>query len=124
VIDDARLDPKPPYWVRLVREGGAISGGQSTDGRHWNLLGSSETDLPDPVLAGQRRHELNRKIAAALLRDAAPRPALIEVATIDESLWRPARLAFGQDTFVPTTLLPGERRLPADEPLEIRRTNP
>jgi hypothetical protein len=239
VIDDARPDLKPPYWVKLVREGGAMTGFQSTDGRHWKLLGSSETDLPERVLVGlavssfrreralatldhvalrslvprasytprlvlrdgtvladhfasmeefsltlskarrslklrtadvarvlfqpefeadaitagragvllsngdfidgefrgidagwvkissvllgQRRYELNRKIAAVILRDVAPRSALLEVATIDGSVWRPARLAFEQGTLVLTTPLLGEWRLPADELREIRR---
>jgi hypothetical protein len=76
------------------------------------------------VLLGQRRYELNRKVAAVLLRDITPRPAPLEVATHDGSLWRPERLAFERDTLVLSTPLLGEWRLPADELLEIRRTNP
>ncbi len=241
VIDDARPDLKPPYWVKLVREGGAIAGFQSTDGLHWKLLGSSETDLPEKILVGlavssfrreralatldhvtlrsivpraayaprlvlrdgtvladhfasmdessvtlskarrslrlrtsdvarlrfqpefeanalaagrtgvllsngdfidgdfrgieagwvkissvllgQRRYELSRKVAAVLLRDIAPRPAPLEVATHDGSLWRPQRLAFEQDTVVLATPLLGEWRIPADEVQEIRRAS-
>jgi hypothetical protein len=242
VIDDARPDLKPPYWVKLVRDGGAIAGFQSTDGRHWKLVGSSETDLPErilvglavgsfrreralatldhvtvrtavpraaytprlvlrdgtvladhfasmdeanvtlskarhslklrtadvarllfqpefeanaltagragvllsngdfidgdfrgietgqvkisSVLLGQRRYDLNRRVAAVLLRDVTPRPAPLEVATHDGSLWRPERLALEQDTMVLSTPLLGEWRLPTDELLEIRRSNP
>lgn len=242
VIDDPRPDLKPPYWVKLVREGGAIAGFQSTDGRHWKLVGSSETDLPEKILVGlavtsfrreralatldhvtlrsivpraafaprlvlrdgtmladhfasmdessvtlskakrslrlrtadvarvlfqpefeanalttgragvlmsngdfidgdfrgiedgwikissvllgQRRYELNRKVAAVLLRDVTLRPAALEVVTHDGSLWRPERLAFERDTLVLSTPLLGEWRLPADELLEIRRPNP
>jgi hypothetical protein len=242
VIDDPRPDLKPPYWVKLVRDGGAIAGFQSTDGLHWKLLGSSETDLPEKILVGlavssfrreralatldhvtlrsavpraayaprlvlrdgtvladhfasmdessivlskekrslklrtadvarvlfqpefeanaltagragvllsngdfidgdfrgveagcvkinsvllgQRRYELNRKVAAVLLRDVTPRPAPLEVATQDGSLWRPERLTFEQDTLVLSTPLLGEWRIPADELLEIRRGSP
>jgi hypothetical protein len=242
VIDDARPDLKPPYWVKLVRDGGAIAGFQSTDGLHWKLAGSSETDLPEQVLVGLavssfrreralatldhvtlrtavpraayaprlvlrdgtvladhfasmdesnvtlskakrslrlrttevarilfqpefeanaltigragvllssgdfidgdfrgieagcvkinsvllglRRYELNRKVAAVLLRDVTSRPAALEVATHDGSLWRPERLAFEKDTVVLSTPLLGEWRLPADDLLEIRRGNP
>jgi hypothetical protein len=242
VIDDPRPDLKPPYWVKLVRDGGAIAGFQSTDGRHWKLAGSSETDLPErilvglavssfrreralatldhvtlrslvpraaytprlvlqdgtvladhfasmdeagvvlskarrslrlrtadvarvhfqpefetdalsagrtglllangdfidgdfrgveaghvkisSVLLGQRRHELNRRVAAVLLRDVTPRSVPLEVATHDGSLWRSEHLTFEQDTLVLSTPLLGEWRLPADDLLEIRRGNP
>jgi hypothetical protein len=73
------------------------------------------------VLLGLRRYELNRKVAAVLLRDVPPSPAPLEVATHDGSLWRPERLAFEQDTLVLSTPLLGEWRIPADELLEIRR---
>jgi len=75
------------------------------------------------VLLGQRRYELNRKVAAVLLRDIAPHRALLEVATQDGSLWRPERVAFEQDTLVLSTPLLGEWRIPADELLEIRQGN-
>jgi hypothetical protein len=52
VMDDKRPDLKAPYWVRLTREGGTIAGYQSTDGKSWKLLGSSETDLPSTMLVG------------------------------------------------------------------------
>ena len=241
VIDDPRPDLKPPYWVKLVRDGGAIAGFQSTDGHNWKLLGSSETDLPEKILVGlavtsfrreralatldhvafrsvvpraafaprivlrdgtvladhfaaidesnvtlskakrglkfrtadvarllfqpdfeanaltpgrvgvlmsngdfidgdfrgiqagwvkissvllgQRRYELNRKIAAVLLRDVAPRATALEVATQDGSLWRTERLAFEKDTLALSTPLLGEWRIPADEVMEIRRTS-
>jgi hypothetical protein len=228
--------------VKLVRDGGAIAGFQSTDGRHWKLVGSSETDLPErilvglavsslrreralatldhvtvrtavpraaytprlvlrdgtvladhfaamdeagvtlskakrslrlrtadvarvyfqpefeanaltasrtgvllsngdfidgdfrgieagqvkisSVLLGQRRYDLNRRVAAVLLRDVTPRPAPLEVATHDGSLWRPERLALEEDTLVLSTPLLGEWHLLKDELLEIRRGNP
>lgn len=239
VIDDRRPDLKPPYWVKIVREGGATAGFQSTDGRHWKLIGSSETDLPErilvglavgsrrreralatldhvtllslvprasyaprlvlrdgtvlvdhfasmeeasvmlskakrnlklrtadvarvlfqpefeanaitagragllfsngdfidgefrgieagqvtisSVLLGQRRYELNRKVAAVRLREVTPSPALFEVATLDGSLWRSERIAFEKDALVLATPWFGEWRVPADELLEIRR---
>ena len=242
VINDPRPDLNPPYWVKLVREGGAIAGFQSTDGHQWKLVGSSETDLPEKillglgvtgsrkakclatldhitlrplqpraafiprivlrdgtvvadhfsaisetevllskekqarklrtadvarllfqpgfevdtltpgragvlmsngdfidgdfrgieanwvkissVLLGQRRYELNRKVAAVLLRDVTPQPAPLEVATLDGSLWRPGRLTCKRDTLILATPLVGEWRIASDELLEIRRTTP
>lgn len=80
VIDDPRADLKPPYWVKLVRDGGAIAGFQSTDGRNWKLLGSSETDLPEKVLVGLAVSSFRRQRALATLdhvtfRSVVPRAA-------------------------------------------------
>jgi len=123
--DLARLLFQPDFQANALTPGRAgvlMSNGDFIDGDFrgidagWVKISS--------VLLGQRRYELNRKIAAVLLRDVAPRPGSLEVATQDGSLWRTERLAFEKDTLALTTSLLGEWRIPADELLEIRRTNP
>ena len=49
---DPRPDLKPPYWVKLSRENGLITGYHSTDGKSWKLAGSSATDLPERIYIG------------------------------------------------------------------------
>jgi hypothetical protein len=239
VIDDKRPDLKPPYWVKLARESGAIAGYQSTDGKNWKLVGSSETELPprmlvglavsgrrkasalatfdhvvirsalprsaftprivlrdgtviadhfatmdefeikfstekqglkvrtanvsrllfqphfdadsltpgrtgillsngdfidgefrgieggqvkiSSVLLGQRTYDLNRKVAAMVLRNLTPRPALFEVTTKDGSLWRPRSMTLESDGLRLDEPLAGLWRIPTSELLEIRR---
>jgi len=80
VVDDARPDLKPPYWVKLAREGGTIAGYQSTDGKSWKLLASSETDLPERMLVGlavtgRRRESARATFDHVIVRSAAPRSA-------------------------------------------------
>jgi len=241
VVDDKRPDLKAPYWVRLVREGGMIAGYQSTDGKNWKLLGSSETDLPgtmlvglavwsrrgisaeasldhvairssvprseftprivlkdgtviadhfvalddsglvlskerpglkvrlanvarllfqpvfeansltpgrtgllmsngdfldgevraikddkvtlDSVLLGRRVHDLNRKVAAIVLRDLAVAPTTFEVTTHDGSVWRTQSLSAEEDAVRVEAPLAGMAKVPAQELVEIRRVD-
>ncbi len=50
--DERRPDLKPPYWVKLRREGNTISGFYSTDGRRWQALDKTEAGLPDRIYVG------------------------------------------------------------------------
>jgi hypothetical protein len=50
--DERRPDLKPPYWVKLRREGATISGSYSTDGRRWLALDKIEVRLPDRIFVG------------------------------------------------------------------------
>lgn len=50
--EDRRPDLKPPYWVKLAREGKKISASHSTDGRRWFLLESSDEPMPDRIYFG------------------------------------------------------------------------
>jgi hypothetical protein len=60
--EDRRPDLKPPYWVKLSREGKKLSAYHSTDGRRWFLFDSSEEILPDRIYFGlavmSRRKEI------------------------------------------------------------------
>jgi hypothetical protein len=239
VMDDKRPDLKAPYWVRLTREGGTITGYQSADGKDWKLLGSSETDLPstmlaglavwsrrgepaeasldhvairssvprseftprivlkdgtviadhlvamddsglvfskersglkvrlanvarllfqpvfqansltpgrtgllmsngdfvdgevraikddkvtlDSVLLGRRVYDLNRKVAAVVLRDQATAPAMFEVTTHDGSVWRTGTLSTDGDAIRVEAPLAGQAKIAIQELVEIRR---
>lgn len=50
--DDRRPDLKPPYWVKLRREGNVISGFHSTDGRRWVTLDKTDAGLSDRFYVG------------------------------------------------------------------------
>jgi hypothetical protein len=73
------------------------------------------------VLLGQRTYDLNRKVAAMVLRNVAPRPALFEVATKEGSVWRPRTLTLEADGLRLDEPLAGLWRISAPELLEIRR---
>ena len=123
--DVARVLFQPEFEANALTAGRAgvlLSNGDFIDGDFRGI--EAGCVKINSVLLGQRRYELNRKVAAVLLRDVTTHPAPLEVATHDGSLWRPERLAFEQDTLVLSTPLLGEWRIPADELLEIRRTNP
>ena len=44
--------PRPPYWVRLTRNGDTFTGYQSADGQTWTELGSTTVSMPSDVLVG------------------------------------------------------------------------
>jgi len=50
--DDRRPDLKPPYWVKLRREGNTVSGFHSTDGRRWVALDKTDAGLSDHYYVG------------------------------------------------------------------------
>lgn len=241
--EDRRPDLKPPYWVKLAREGKKISAFHSTDGRRWFLLESNEEPLPDriyfglgvmsrrrdtrataefdhvtvraleprgpftprvvlrdgtvivdhlraaddtaivfsalkkslsvltrhvariqyqpiddpellpsgrpgvllangdfidgefqcvsnnrvvlgSVLFGQRKLDLDRKVAAIVLRDAQPQTLPFEVKTLDGSAWRARTLAIESGAVKLDTPLAGAWRIPAGEVREIARPPP
>lgn len=41
-----------PVWLKLVRQGGTVTGYSSPDGAAWTKVGSATIDLKDPVLIG------------------------------------------------------------------------
>jgi len=49
---DPRPDLKPPYWVKLRRDGNTISGFHSTDGRRWIALDKTDAGLSDHFYVG------------------------------------------------------------------------
>ena len=51
-VQDRRADLKPPYWVRLVREGKQFTGYQSTDGKSWRLLATGTAEMPETIFVG------------------------------------------------------------------------
>lgn len=51
-VSDRRPDLKPPYWVKLVREGSNFSGYQSTDGKTWRLLSGATVEMPPTIYVG------------------------------------------------------------------------
>jgi hypothetical protein len=120
--DVARVLFQPEFEANSLtggRTGVLMSNGDFIDGEFRGIeAGSIKISS---VLLGQRRYELNRKVAAILLRDAASRPVPLEVIARDGSLWRPDRITSGRDSLVLSTLVLGERRLPVDEVIEIRR---
>ena len=44
--------PRPPYWLRLEREGDTLTGYQSADGSSWMRLGTVRVDLPETAMVG------------------------------------------------------------------------
>lgn len=241
--EDRRPDLKPPYWVKLTREGNKISASHSTDGRRWFLFETNDEPMPDrayfgfvvmsrrrdtsataefdhvtvralevrgpftprlvledgtviadhlrsaddtsitfsadkkglnvltrhvariqfqaideleflptgrpgvllasgdfvdgefqcisnnrvvlgSVLFGQRKIELDRKVAAVVLRDAQSPPLPFEVKTLDGSLWRARSIAIESGALKVETPLTGTRRIPSGEIREISRTSP
>jgi hypothetical protein len=77
------------------------------------------------VLFGQRTYELNRKVAAVVLRDLAPRAAEFEVATHDGSIWRPQTMKLaGGDSLQISEPLAGTWNIPLRDLTEIRRPAP
>jgi hypothetical protein len=49
---DPRPDLKPPYWVKLRREGNTISGFHSTDGHRWVAVERTDAGLSDHFFVG------------------------------------------------------------------------
>ena len=236
----SRPDLKPPYWVRLRREGKTITSHHSTDGRRWAFLGQTDEELPDriyfglavksnrrdepatgefdhvtvraleprgpfaprvvlkdgsvitdhirlvddtaitfsaarkgltvltrhvarlqfqplddpesipagrsgvlmatgdfvdgeflcvsnnrvrlgSVLFGQRSYELNRKVAAVVLRDVTAQAAAFEVKTLDGSVWRARSISVEADALKLDTAFAGSIRIPQSEVREIAR---
>jgi regulation of enolase protein 1 (concanavalin A-like superfamily) len=50
---------RPPYWVRVVRQGGTLSGYGSTDGVAFTLLGTRPDLFGNPVNVGLVVHGIN-----------------------------------------------------------------
>jgi hypothetical protein len=75
------------------------------------------------VLFGQRTYDLNRKVAAVILRDLVPRTAEFEVVTHDGSVWRPQSMKLaGPDSLQLTEPLAGSWIVPTRDLIEIRRS--
>jgi hypothetical protein len=51
-VQDRRPDLKPPYWIKLVRDGNHFTGYQSTDGRSWRLLATATAEMPRMIFVG------------------------------------------------------------------------
>lgn len=62
--EDRRPDLKPPYWVKLSREGKKISASHSTDGRRWFLLENNDEELPDRIYFGLAVMSRRREVSA------------------------------------------------------------
>ena len=47
-----RQDFRPPYWIRLRREGNLFSGYKSVNGRNWTLVEETTLNLPQDLFVG------------------------------------------------------------------------
>lgn len=75
-----RPDLKPPYWVKLAREGKRVTASHSTDGRRWIVLEAPDEPMPDRIYMGlavmsRRRDSLaTASFDHVTVRPITPRP--------------------------------------------------
>ena len=120
--DVARLLFQPVFEASSLtpgRTGLLLSNGDFIDGEFRGLEGGWVKI--NSVLLGQRSYELNRRVAAVILRRVSPRMAPFEITTSDGSVWHPASLTVQEETLHVEEPLAGAREIPVPELLEIRR---
>jgi hypothetical protein len=104
------------------RTGVLMSNGDFVDGEFRGLENGRVTITS--VLFGKRSYDVNRKIAAVVLRDVTPVPADFELATSDGSLWHPRQLRLGDgDSLHFVEPLAGAWRIAIGDLAELRRAN-
>lgn len=118
----ARLLFQPNFQADSLtpgRTGLLMSNGDFVDGEVRAIKDDKVT--LDSVLLGRRVYDLNRKVAAVVLRDQATTSATFEVTTHDGSVWRTRALSTEGDILRVEAPLAGQARIAMQELVEIRR---